>query len=50
MRSVLWNYDQWLREMLKHPSESMSDVEYALYEKCRKKFNDIMEEAEVSFE
>ena len=50
MRSVLWNYDQWLRGILKHPAENMSDTEYKLYEKCRQMLRDIMEENEVEFE
>ena len=50
MHSVIWNYDQWLRNQLKHASHEMPAAAYEAMERCREKLGEIMDDEGVVHE
>ena len=45
--SVLWDLDQWLRNLVKHGEDGLATD---TYESCRNRLHSLMNEAGVSFE
>lgn len=47
-RSVIWDYDQWLRSEMKY--SELPNEKYKAYEECRKKLREILEEENIQIE
>ena len=46
---VIWDFDQYLRNTLKHGSDEFKESEHETIEKIRKQLIDIMEDNDVKF-
>ncbi len=47
---AVWEFDQYLRNTIKHPSESMSDETYDEIEKIRQELHNIIHENQLYLE
>jgi hypothetical protein len=48
MRSTLWEYDQWLRSVIKH--EDLNEEQYKIYKECRNKLREMLIENNVDID
>ena len=50
MHSVIWDMDQWLRKMIKHAPDSMSEDTYNAFELCREQLHEFINENNINLE
>ena len=50
MHSVIWDMDQWLRKMIKHAPDSMSEDTYKTLELCREQLHEFINENDINLE
>ena len=50
MHSVIWDMDQWLRKMIKHAPDTMSEDTYNAFEVCREQLREFINENNINLE
>jgi hypothetical protein len=48
MRSVLWDFDQWMRSKIKY--EDLNDEQYQVYQGCRDHLRTLLYEENIDLE
>lgn len=47
-RMIAWELDNWLRGVIKHPSDDMSDDTYKAFEQCREKLREFINDENLT--
>ena len=50
MHSVIWDMDQWLRKVMKHAPDTMSEDTYKAFELCREQLREFINENNINLE
>ncbi len=50
MHSVIWDMDQWLRKVMKHAPDTMSEDTYKAFELCREQLHEFINDNNISLD
>jgi len=50
MHAALWEYNEWLRQILKHTPDNITDEQIAIYAECREHLLDVLNDNNVNLD